>query len=306
MDEVTIWSVLGLAFGTFWFFKGFKRRRMRRRVLGLATSKVRSMAMGTIELAGRVRIESPMADPIYARPCAYFSIHVKEKRGSGKRSRWVTIYQKDSAGTPFLIEDATGVARINPARAELHFPPEISESAMGLVGGFRDPALARFVSSVGGSSFNSRKVTAYILREGQPLFAVGFAAPVASAAMVMAPAARDAARLLKNDPAAMKRLDANGDGAVDQQEWDAGVAKKALELDAAEQARQFADVGVPAATGEALITVGCCPDGLFLLADTEKNLLSKLNLSSWLGVLGGPAVAIASLAYLFLKYHRSF
>jgi hypothetical protein len=310
MDDVTIWSVLGLVFGTVWFFKGFKRLRLRRRILGLATSKIRSMAMGTVEIAGRVRVETPLIDPIFNGACAYYDVQIREKRGTGKHSRWVTIYTSNSHNTPFLIEDATGVARINPAKAELHFPPTVEDSAMPVLGGFNDPAVARFVSDVAGVTINRRKIVAHILREGQSIFAAGFAAPVASGAVVGAPAPvltpaptiRDAARALKNDSASLKSLDANKDDVVDQDEWDAGVAKKAREMQDADQFRQLAEAPV----GDALVTVGCCPDGLFVLADTEENLLSRLNLSSWLGVLGGPSVAIASLAYLFLKYHRSF
>lgn len=293
MLEVVIWGAFGIGGGTLWFLYGFNRLRMRRRIQGLATSRIRSMAMGIIELCGRVRLEAPIVDPIFSRPCAYFKITVKEKRGSGKRSRWVTIYRKDSSGTPFLIEDATGLARIFPARAELHFPPEVNSRTGGL---FRsqDDGLSAFLSSLGGSSLRSRRVTAYILRDGQPLFAVGYAAPALSASLPATVAPRDAARLLKSSPAEMKKADANGDGVVDPQEWDAGVAKKAEELADQARVRQIAE----APPCDPLITVSRCPDGLFVLANTQENLLSKLGAAAWAGVIGGPVIAVAGLAYL--------
>jgi hypothetical protein len=298
VDDLTIWSLFGLGIGVFWFFTGFKRLRLRRRVLGLATSRIRSMAMGVVELQGLARIETTVNDPIYNKPCAYFRVVVKEERGSGRNRSWVTIYEADSANTPFLLEDGTGVARVCPAKVDVQFPPVLNESAT-LLRGLRDDAVSRFLSSLPGSGFNTRRVTAHILREGEPLFLVGYANAALGAPGMSAPvAARDAARELKNDPAAMKQLDTNLDGVVDADEWEAGVARKSRELS------ERASTEAGAAPADALISVGCCPDGLFVFAHTQDNLLSSLEWSAWAGILGGPAVALASAVYLLQQFHH--
>ena len=299
MQDLTVWSVVGLGFGLTAFFHGFRRLRIMNRIRSLPPSRVRSMAMGPVELDGHVRVETPVTDPVFGNPCAYYRVVVEEQRGSGRDSHWVTIYNQDSSATPFLIEDATGVARVCPAKAELQFAPEVNTTSNGLMRGFRDDAVSRFLASLGGT-WNTRKITAHILREGHPLFLVGFAAPSPSAPLANRPTARDAARILKSDPMEMKKLDTNQDGVVDAAEWEAGVARKTRELNAAEDAQAASDV--PAT--DPIVSVGCSPDGVFFLADSEKALLSRLDWSAWLGILGGPAAAIASVVYLLQQHNH--
>jgi len=280
--------------GVGWFLRGFARLRLRNRILGLATSRVRSMAMGSVEIQGHVRLETDIVDPIFQRPCGYFRVVVEEKRGSGRRRHWVKIYERDSSPTPFFLEDETGLARVSPAKAELHIAAEVNTTSNGLARGFRDDAVSRFLTSLG-STWNSRRITAHILREGQPLFLVGYASPTDNAALNHRLNPRDAARALKSDPAAMKGLDANKDGAVDAHEWERGVANKAREL--ADQVGAAAPVLV-----DPIITVTRSPDGTLIFADNEKALLSKLDWTAWAGILGGPAVALASAVYLLRQY----
>src|SRR5581483_10113964 len=104
-------------------------------------------------------------DPIFNKPCAFYRVVVEEERGSGRSRHWETIYRQDSSGTPFLIEDPTGVARVWPLKAELQFAPEVNATSNGLLRGFRDDDVSRFLGSFGGG-WNTRKVTAHILREG--------------------------------------------------------------------------------------------------------------------------------------------
>ncbi len=277
--------------GVVWFLHGFQRMRVRNRILGLATSRVRSMAMGSVELDGRVRMEKSIDDPIFQRPCAYFRIVVEERRSSGRNSHWTKIYERDSSDTAFLIEDETGLARVSPVKVELQFAPEVNVSSNGLARGFRDDAVSKFLSSLG-NSWNTRRVQAHILREGQPLFLIGYATPADNAILNNRLNPRDAARVLKSDPEAMKKLDANGDGAVDPQEWEAGVARKAREL--ADQA----GASVEAGPADPIVTVSRSPDGIFIFAESEKALLSQLDWSAWAGIVGGPVATIASAVYL--------
>jgi hypothetical protein len=199
-------------------------------------------------------METALADPIFGKECAYYRVVVEEERGSEKDRHWVTIFSQDSSGTPFLIEDSTGLARVCPAKAELQFAPEVNTTSSALMRGFRDDPVSRFLASLGGS-WGTRKITAHILREGHPLFLVGFAAPSPSAPLGIRPSARDAARELKNDPVEMKKLDTNQDGVVDSAEWEAGVARKMRELNASADARTAAD----APSADPIVSVGCSP-----------------------------------------------
>jgi hypothetical protein len=108
-----------LALGATWY--GFRRIRVKRWIENLPTSKAAGAACGLVELSGRVRVpedEPPIEAPLSMRDCVWYHYRVREKRRSGKRTRWVTVEDR-SAGMPFLCEDDSGRIAIDPADAEV-------------------------------------------------------------------------------------------------------------------------------------------------------------------------------------------
>src|SRR5688500_10137500 len=95
-------AAFGAGWGVWQFFHGFRKLKLKRTIEGLATSKVRSMAMGTVELSGVARCASQILDPIYQQLCALYKVVVQEYRRSGKSGSWHTIYERDSCAQPFF------------------------------------------------------------------------------------------------------------------------------------------------------------------------------------------------------------
>ncbi len=304
-DDLIVESFFGLGAGFWMFYSGFKGLRLKRLIEEIPTSKVRSAAMGTVELAGTASPVTLLIDPLYQKPCVFYRIKVEEERGSGKRRHWVTIHTADSSNRPFWLQDETGRALILPAGADTRFKTDLCAKT-GLFGS--DPVATRYIASVAGSSLSSRRLSAEIIREGDPFYALGYACPMEEPMGKAESVSRrftlpfhELARRLKADPAKMKALDKNQDGSIDAEEWEEGLRKfkQKLELEAALE-KPAAEAPRPAVSG---ICVRQSPEGLLLLADTaERELVSSMGASAFLMIFLGPVVTVAAAAYLAWKF----
>lgn len=84
------------------------------------TSKIRSIAMGLVEIFGQVK---PMQDRVLKSPfsdkdCVYYQYIIEEYRSNGKNSSWITI-KKGEQKNLFYLKDDTGEILIDPTGAQI-------------------------------------------------------------------------------------------------------------------------------------------------------------------------------------------
>lgn len=296
-DTTTLVAIVGALAGLGLFANGFRRERLRRRIQALPTSKVRSMAMGTVELAGSAMELEPLLDPIYGEPCVFFSIRVQEQRRTGKRSHWATVYRKDSADKPFYLRDETGQVLIMPKGGEVHGGLTLKRWRSGLIGSATDAATDFMNRHV--SRWRSGRLDATIIRPVMPVYVLGYAATLPRAYDEAAGVAEaEAARKLKGDAAKMAALDANGDGRIDSFEWDAGLFKYKKELDAALRAEKLLKDPNRDQLHTARAIVVDAPAQSLIIADDEAKLLGRLGWAAIAQIVAGPFVFAGSVAYL--------
>jgi len=160
--------------GPVMFMRGFATLRMRQLMLNTPTARIRSMAMGLVEVNGTVGARSSVSAPFSGRPCAYWEIDIAT-RG---RNTWTTVH-KNCSGNPFFLRDETGVALVYPRGAETKVQFGISEECMGVTlpacySQYLDEQnlAMRHVWRMGEMRFRER-----ILEEGQNVFVLGTAMP---------------------------------------------------------------------------------------------------------------------------------
>ena len=296
-------AAAGVASGLVLFYKGFATLRLKRLVEALATSKTRSMAMGTVELCGFAAPYAELLDPVFGERCCYFNVEVKEQVGSGKHKRWVTVYRNTSDAVPLYLADDTGRVAIYPHGARLHMDYKVDLTTSDLSRWFSgaEDHIAAFVRKLNRSS-GTLSIKARIVREHEPLYVLGYAVPQERPFTLrerVRLSLHEAARALKGDARRMKALDKDGDGRIDEREWDEGLRdfQKSLEAEAAQSRPVEPAPGAP----EAVIRK--TPDGLLLLANqAEKGLCAELTRSSLLQTFGGPALTLASAAFLAYRF----
>lgn len=100
-----------------WFVYGLRLRGRQWRIADVPTSECANVAVGFAEVAGRARLDPPLAARGSANPCAYYRWELQEYRRSGKNSRWVTV-EKEARSPRFAVVDATGQITVDPEHAE--------------------------------------------------------------------------------------------------------------------------------------------------------------------------------------------
>lgn len=107
------WLVIGLAL----FIYGFVELRKRNQIRDTPTSKIRSMAAGLVEISGVVRAaDRTLRSPLTDRECVIYRYKVEE--WDTDDLEWGTLASHTECA-PFLIDDGTGEALVDPDGAEL-------------------------------------------------------------------------------------------------------------------------------------------------------------------------------------------
>ena len=246
-NDLTIGAILGLFGGIGIFYYGFRILSRLKLIQRTPTSKVRSVAVGQVELKGQAEIEpAPLHSPFANAECVFYTYKIEEYKKRGKNSSWVTI-RTGSSSDPFRLRDETGAITIFPAKAELHLnvdekyqtsPFSISDDERVFKAG-----LERLGISPTGFLFERKlRCSETYVRPGDQIFIFG---------------------------TALRHHDRT-DSAVNQDNLYIATNEK----------------------------------DYFVISDSsEKELLSSFNWKVYLMVLGGPAVSVASLAYLLNRFN---
>lgn len=112
--------------GIFWY--GFNRMHKYRLIKDIPRSKIRSMAMGLVEVHGNIHCEKPIKTPFSDSDCVYYRYEIQEYRRHVSRDskgrtktthRWETI-ATGRRSIPFFARDETGEVYVNPSEAEFN------------------------------------------------------------------------------------------------------------------------------------------------------------------------------------------
>lgn len=125
-------STAAVVSGPVLFFYGFRQLRIRQVIEHTPTARIRSMAMGLVELNGTVQSRSRVTAPFSGRAVAYWEVQVQTLRASQKGQRsWSTVHRAHS-GSPFYLRDETGVAMVFPDGADVRTSAGVEEQTNGL------------------------------------------------------------------------------------------------------------------------------------------------------------------------------
>jgi len=130
------YSIGAMALGGFLLYKGFFWLKQKRLIENIPTSKIRSIAMGLVEIAGEVvpAYKVLLKSPLSQKNCVYYTYSIQELRSTGKSSHWVTV-RHGSESQVFFLKDSTGQVLVDAKEANLKISRKIAiNSGMG-----RDP-----------------------------------------------------------------------------------------------------------------------------------------------------------------------
>lgn len=103
---------------------GIKKIYQSQLIEDIPRSKIRSMAMGLVEIHGQFVMDKFCLSPFTQTKCLYYKCEVQEYRHRGKDTQgWETIYTSEKR-LPFFAKDETGQVLVNPEKAEFNLSPK--------------------------------------------------------------------------------------------------------------------------------------------------------------------------------------
>ncbi|MEW6088599.1 MAG: GIDE domain-containing protein [bacterium] len=107
--------------GIYSFFDGLKKMK-KRMMENIPTSKIRSLALGLVELSGKAEARNkPLQGPLSGKDCVFCKYSIERWERRGKSHSWAKVVEGGSYDIPFYIQDETGKVLIDPRTAEINF-----------------------------------------------------------------------------------------------------------------------------------------------------------------------------------------
>lgn len=169
-------ALLGLTVGVFLFFRGFRMLQYKRLILNTPSSKIRSAAMGLVEVSGMPVGPKAIAAAITGAPCYYYRARawqwIESDKGGGSWKQAVD----ESIFVPFFIEDSTGKVLVSPQGATLDvhrsFYDEFHTVAVMKNSPFPE-SIRKFVATRGLVAGEKIRLEEHCIKPGYPLFVFG-------------------------------------------------------------------------------------------------------------------------------------
>ena len=131
--DFPVFSIIMFSIGIVLFVWGLISFRKKRLIENIPTSKIRSIAMGLVEIYGEVAPGSGniLKSPFSQNDCVYYKYKIEELRSSGKSTYWATV-KKDWDYRPFYLKDNTGMVLVDPLDAKIDIPIDnVFKSSLG-------------------------------------------------------------------------------------------------------------------------------------------------------------------------------
>jgi hypothetical protein len=125
INELAILSSLAIAGGLYFFVSGFRLLARKRLLLTTPTSKIRSAALGLVEVNGMAAGPYTMPAPITGKPCFLYHTTAWQQR-DGKKDEWDKVAD-ETLHLPFFIDDSTGQLLVEPLGADLDLHRDFRE-----------------------------------------------------------------------------------------------------------------------------------------------------------------------------------
>ena len=126
--QLSVVSAAALGGGLWFFGQGLRALRTVRLIENTPTARIRSMAMGLVEIHGHPQARSTLIAPFSGNACAYWEVDISVR---GRNRSW-TVIHRNASGQPFYLVDDTGSALVYPRGAVCRIRYGTEEEVFGL------------------------------------------------------------------------------------------------------------------------------------------------------------------------------
>jgi len=152
---------------------GIKEFKLKNTIQDLPTSKVRSLAVGFVELFGKIvpTMKKELLKSLFSeKNCVYYDCKIERYQSSKNGGHWITIFHEIKR-LEFFLKDNTGSVLVNPNFAQLKLSPSFK-----LTTGFGkklNDNLLRVMSEKKIHKWGQKRFTEYILTPDNEVYILG-------------------------------------------------------------------------------------------------------------------------------------
>ncbi len=170
---LAILSALAMAGGLYFFFLGFRLLARKRLLLSTPTSRIRSAALGLVEVNGMAEGPHTIPAPITGQPCFLYRTTAWRRRK--QENEWEQVAD-ETLHAPFFIDDGTGRLLIEPFGADLDlhraFREEFEQPFLAPGLETLPPTVSAFLARHGIASGHFLRVEERLIKPQDPLFVI--------------------------------------------------------------------------------------------------------------------------------------
>ncbi|MDD2890894.1 MAG: GIDE domain-containing protein [bacterium] len=283
MQPITSIIIFGL--GIWLFCYGFSLFNRKRLIQNIPTSKIKSLAMGLVEIQGRCFpvTDKPLIAPYSQKECVFYYFKVQEyTRGSNNHSSWQTI-SEGSSGMPFYVDDDSGRVLVDPTKAEIKLEPRYISSTPD---GKQNILLPL-------SSESMKYIESFII-PGESAFVLGTAKELKNCSENYTQKVAQQVTDWYYNPEKQKEFDINRDGDIDKQEYIL-MKEKAEKLVVQ---KEFKDIPIKndiTKLSDIIITKGELEKTFIISNESEKTIVSQIGIKTTFYIWSGIIITLITL-----------
>ena len=125
LSQPLFWAILGVVFGPYLFYRGFRVLQLKQAIMNVPRSTVRGAALGPVEISGKAVGPYTLVAPMSHGDCLYYRLMVESNPSGDLKSM---IHELCA---PLFLDDGTGIVMIYPPGAELRMKPSSERAEYG-------------------------------------------------------------------------------------------------------------------------------------------------------------------------------
>lgn len=274
-------ALASLSMGFILLFHSFVLLKRKRTIENHPTVNIGTMPMGEVEISGRAVPKYYLKAPYSLLDCVYYSYRVYSYE-SNSQGQSVKVLKGggESGDVPFYLEDDTGKVVVNPKGAIIKGGVRETHDGSGFS-----------IFSSAGFGGSGKIIEETVIPAGLKLYVMGYGQRVIVDRQASRAVFNEKLRDLKLDKNQMDRFDFDGDGRIDDREWE--EAKSHVRDEILQEKLENAGQGKNIEVAEHPSS------GLFYISDNhEEGILSSLSWRVPLSFISGVAGIVVGFMYL--------
>jgi hypothetical protein len=174
VNTVTVLSFLAIVGGVYFFCVGFQLLARKRLLLAIPNSRIRSAAMGLVEVNGIATGPHTIPAPLSGKPCFLYHTTAWQKP-ERKDDQWEKVAD-EKLHLPFFVDDTTGQLLVEPLGADLDLQRDFRHEYASSIFSTSDDAPLRvraFLARHGVDANRKFRVEECTIKPQDPLFIAG-------------------------------------------------------------------------------------------------------------------------------------